>query len=343
MNFGIFTDFHIREGKTHADAFDENFSKVEAAEELGLDSVWLGEYHFSPDRSVMASPLAIASSIAARTKRIRVGGAVFVVPLSNPLSLAEQGATIDHISKGRLDFGVGRSGLTQFYQGYNIDYAETRDRFSEGLDVIIKAWTNDTFSHKGKYWTFEDVTVVPKPYQVPYPPIRIAASSPETYPMLGRMGHPIFIAGVGFGLDVVKERLKEYRQAKQDAGHTEPDDVVLRVGAYLAETAEMARAEPEASILSSQRQVSALMKKYAPSQQSYEAGEAMASDSYDDILKKRIIVGTPEYIVERLQEYQEALGISGVILEVNYGGQIPYDRVVNCMRLLAEKVMPQFK
>ena len=343
MNFGIFTDFHVRQGRTHEEAFDEHLAEVDAAEGLGIDTVWLGEYHFSPNRSVLASPLAVASAIAARTRRIRIGGAVFVVPLDNPLRIAEIAATIDHISKGRLDFGIGRSGLTQFYQGYNIDYAETRDRFFEGLEVIMKAWTQETFSHQGKYWTFEDVTLVPKPYQKPYTPTRIAASSSDTFPILGELGHPIFVAGIARGIDVLEERLKEYRRAREEAGHSGPDDVYLRLATYVAETKEQAYAEPMDSALHSQREVSQLMLKHAVSEEEYRAGQAMASGSYDDIVRDRVVFGTPEYVVDRIQEFQERLGISGVVLETNHGGQISNDRVLDSMRLLAEKVMPKFK
>ncbi len=343
MNFGIFTDFHVRQGRTHEEAFDEHLAEVDAAEALGLDAVWLGEYHFSPNRSVLASPLAVASAIAARTQKIRIGGAVFVVPLDNPLRIAEIVATIDHISKGRLDFGIGRSGLTQFYQGYNIDYAETRDRFVEGLEVIMKAWTQETFSHRGKYWNFEDVTLVPKPYQQPYTPTRIAANSSDTFSMLGRMGYPIFVAGIARGIDVLGERIMEYRKAWEEAGHSGPVDVYLRFATYIAETKERAHADPMDSALHSQQEVSQLMLKHAVSAEEYRAGEAMASGTYDDILRDRVVFGTPEYVVERIQEFRERLGISGVVVETNHGGQIPNECVLSSMRLLAEKVMPNFK
>jgi alkanesulfonate monooxygenase SsuD/methylene tetrahydromethanopterin reductase-like flavin-dependent oxidoreductase (luciferase family) len=163
MNFGMFTDFHIRPQATQAEAFDESFKQVEAAEAFGVDAAWLAEHHFSPERSVLASPLVVASAIAARTQRLRIGLAVQVLPLTNPLRIAEEAATVDHISKGRFDFGVGRSGLTRYYQGYNVSYDESRSRFLEALDIIMKAWGQERFSHGGEFFSFHDVTVVPKP------------------------------------------------------------------------------------------------------------------------------------------------------------------------------------
>jgi alkanesulfonate monooxygenase SsuD/methylene tetrahydromethanopterin reductase-like flavin-dependent oxidoreductase (luciferase family) len=113
-----------------------------------------------------------------------------VLPLSHPLRLAEDVATVDHLAKGRLEFGIGRSGLPGHYQGFNIPYSKSRERFLETLDVLVKAWTQERFSHDGKYFQFRDVCIMPKPFQKPHPPIRIAATTQDTYPMVGRMGAP---------------------------------------------------------------------------------------------------------------------------------------------------------
>ena len=194
MDFGMLTDFHVRDSASQADAFDESFNQVLEAERLGIDTVWLAQHHFSPERSVLASPLVIASAIAARTSTIRVGLAVQVLSLTNPLRIAEEAATVDHISKGRLDFGIGRSGLTLYYKGYNVSYDESRGRFFEALDVIMRGWGQEQFSYEGEYFSYNDVTVVPKPFQRPHPPTRVAAASEDTFPLLGSMGYPIFIS-----------------------------------------------------------------------------------------------------------------------------------------------------
>lgn len=342
MDFGMFTDFHIRKGMTQAEAFEESFKQVEAAEKLGMDSVWLAEHHFSPDRSVLASPLIIASAIAACTNRIRIGLAVQVLPLTNPLRIAEEAATVDHISKGRFNFGIGRSGLTKYYQGYNVPYAESRGRFLEALEVILKAWGQQQFSHEGQYFSFYDVNLVPKPYQQPYPPIRVALASPDTFSLMGRMGHPVFISA-NTPIPQLRERLDLYRNARQDAGHAGPSDIALRIPAYVAETAERARSDPEASTMHAIQYGARELSGSAASQEIAERLQRMAGVPYDDILKRRVMYGTPEAVVDRLQEYREELGISGVVLETNYGGQIPYDRVINSIRLLTEKVVPKFK
>jgi len=342
MNFGMFTDFHVRPQMSQAQAFDESFRQVEAAEKLGMDSVWLSEHHFSPERSVLASPLVIASSIATRTQRLRIGLAVQVLPLTNPLRVAEEAATVDHISKGRFDFGVGRSGLTRYYQGYNVPYVESRSRFQEALEIITTAWRQEQFSYTGDHFAFHNVTVVPKPYQQPHPPIRVALASAETFSMVGGMGHAIFVSA-NTPIPQLQERLALYRQARQDAGYTGPADVALRIPAYVAETAEQAYAEPEESTMHAIRYAATELITTAANPEVAARIERTAQTPYAEILKQRVLYGTPEAVTERLQMYQEALGITGVVLEMNYGGRLPYERVINSVRLLTAKVMPHFK
>ena len=129
MDFGIFMQFERREGATQAMAFKEGFSMVDAAEEWGLDEAWLAEIHFAPTRSVLSSPAVIASSIATRTKRMRVGMAVQVLPLNNPLRIAEEVATVDQVAEGRFDFGIGRSAFPRSYDIYGIPYEESPGTF----------------------------------------------------------------------------------------------------------------------------------------------------------------------------------------------------------------------
>src|ERR671933_2825514 len=171
MEFGVFLEFECPGERSETQAFDDAFGLVDAAEDMGLDAVWLAELHVAPGRSVLASPLVIASAIAARTQRIKVGTAVQVLPLCHPLRLAEEVATVDQISRGRLIFGVGRSGFARTYEAYGIPYGESRDRFAETLEILKQAWTEDRFSYRGKYYSFDNVAVTPKPYQKPWPEI----------------------------------------------------------------------------------------------------------------------------------------------------------------------------
>src|SRR3982074_3475955 len=133
MEFGMFHEFQNPPGASAAEAFKQSFEQVDAAERWGLDAMWLAELHFAPERSVLASPLILAAAIAQRTKRMKIGTAVQVLPLCHPLRLAEEGAAIDQISEGRLTLGVGRSGFPRTYEAYGVPYGESRERFAATL------------------------------------------------------------------------------------------------------------------------------------------------------------------------------------------------------------------
>src|SRR5438128_5074777 len=217
FEFGMFHEFQRTAGVTDEDAFATSFAQVHAAERFGLDGMWLAEIHVSPERSVCSAPLTLASAIAARTKRMKIGTAVQVLPLCHPLRLAEEVATIDQLSNGRLIFGVGRSGFAHTYKTYNVDYAESRERFAETLEIVKRCFTEERFSHKGKYYAYENVRLAPKPIQTPWPEIRVAAASPDTYQEVAALGHPIFIAARIGNLSELAPHVKPYRDALKAA------------------------------------------------------------------------------------------------------------------------------
>src|ERR1700680_2562264 len=161
FEFGIFHEFARCAGQTDAEVFTQSFAQVDAAERFGLDVVWLAELHFLPERSVASAPLLLASAIAARTRRIKIGIAVQVLPLCHPLRLAEEVATLDHLSDGRLIFGVGRSGFPRTYEAYGIPSAESRDRFAEVLEILQRSWREEHFTFEGSYYTYRNIKIVP--------------------------------------------------------------------------------------------------------------------------------------------------------------------------------------
>ena len=162
MEFGMFHEFQALPGETAAQSFANSLAQVDAAEEWGLDAMWLAELHFAPERSVLSSPMMIAATIAQRTERMKIGTAVQVLPLCHPLRLAEEVATVDQLSKGRLIFGVGRSGFAHTYKTYGVDYGESRERFAETLHILKRAFTEERFSHQGKYFSYENVRLAPE-------------------------------------------------------------------------------------------------------------------------------------------------------------------------------------
>jgi alkanesulfonate monooxygenase SsuD/methylene tetrahydromethanopterin reductase-like flavin-dependent oxidoreductase (luciferase family) len=292
--------------------------------------------------------MMVASAIAARTSRIKIGIAVQVLPLSHPLRLAEEAATIDQISHGRLIYGIGRSGVVRTYEDYGISYAESRERFAEALDILRKAWTEPAFSHEGKYYSFNRVSVTPKPYQKPYPELRMAAATPETFPQIGRLGLPIFVAVRQGPFVQLAERIKSYREAYAAAGHPGRGRVFLRVPAYVAETRERARAEAKESIMGFFRYQAELGRDSARraggdlAVQRLRQVERLEALTFDEAVATQIIIDDPDGFAARLREVEEEIGLDGILAELNCGGRIPQERVLNALRLLCEEVKPRF-
>ena len=349
MEFGMFHEFQRLPGASEPSAFADSFAQIDAAERLGLDAMWLAELHFAPERSVLASPMILAAAIAERTKRMKIGTAVQVLPLCHPLRLAEEVATVDQLSKGRLIFGVGRSGFAHTYKTYGVDYGESRERFAETLHILKRAFTEERFSHKGKYFAYENVRLSPKSLQQPWPEIRVAAASPDTYVEVAELGHPIFVAARTGNISELAPLVKTYREAWKKAGHPGKGEVFLRVPVYVADTEEKAREEPRESIMHLLRYIGDRLASSAGAsgtraiENRAERGAKMLNIDYEEVLRERMIVGTPASVTARLQELREVIGLNGILAELNPGSLIPHDRVLEALRLLCQEAMPRFK
>ncbi len=349
MEFGMFHEFQRLPGASEPSAFADSFAQIDAAEQLGLDAMWLAELHFAPERSVLASPMLLAAAIAERTKRMKIGTAVQVLPLCHPLRLAEEVATVDQLSNGRLIFGVGRSGFAHTYKTYGVDYGESRERFAETLHIVKRAFTEERFSHQGKYYAYENVRAGAQAGAgaVARDPHR--RGQPRHLRRGGREGHRDLRR---------RPRRRSLRPGAQreglsrgveKAGHEGKGQVFLRVPVYVAETEEAALEEPRESIMHLLRYIGDRLAQSAGAQGTRaienraERGARMLSIDYDEVLRERMIVGTPARVIDRLTELQEKLGLDGILAELNPGSRIPHERVMTALRLLCEDVMPRFK
>jgi alkanesulfonate monooxygenase SsuD/methylene tetrahydromethanopterin reductase-like flavin-dependent oxidoreductase (luciferase family) len=348
MEFGMFHEFPALPGRSDTDAFAEAMEQVDAAERWGLDAMWLAELHFNPRRSVLSFPLGLAAAIAARTERMKIGIAVQVLPLAHPLRLAEEAATVDQLSRGRLIMGVGRSGFPRTYEAYGIPYAESRERFAEALEIMKQAWTEPRFSYHGKFHRFDNVAATPRPYQQPWPELRVAATSPDTFPTNGKAGLPIFAAVRAGTFQDLGPELKQYRDAWKEAGHKGKAQVFLRVPTYVAATDARARAESETSILQFYRNHAQLLKDAAAKTGEPAAiarakhAERLLTLSYEDGLGCNLVAGSPDSVTKQLTALRAELGLDGILAELNCGGAIPHTGVMTALRLLCQEVMPTF-
>ena len=348
MDFGIFTE-QIRRGSSQGDWFRELLELADAGEEWGLDLVWMAEMLVNPARSVLSAPLLVASWIVARTRRLRVGTAVQLLPLNHPLRVAGEVATLDHLSQGRFDFGVGRSGGPRAYDALGVPYDESQARFFEALEIILTAWKGEPFSYEGKFYRFHDATVTPRPVQQPHPPVRMAATTAETFPRVGRMGLPIFVGLRGMATPELAAHVKTYRQAWREAGHPGDGDVCLRIPVYAAPTESAALDEPKETIMYYFTRQADLTRVPLgrPGTGSVERrvtqARTLASLTYPEILSTKVAFGTGPSLVDRLSQLREELSLNGIAAELNPGGLLPMAQEKRTLQILTQQVMPAFK
>ena len=217
MKFGLFGGARsgggdgAGDGSGDSHAYGDFIAYVTEAESLGFRSLFLVEHHFTGVGQLSAS-LTLLAYLAARTRSIRLGTAVIVLPWHNPVLLAEQAATVDLLSGGRLDFGIGKGYRAPEFAGFHIPMAEATERFDEAIEVIRKAWTSPgRFSHHGARWRFDDIVVEPRPLQAPHPPLWLAAGSPDSIRRAAREGYNLLLDQLG-SVDLTIERVALFRE-----------------------------------------------------------------------------------------------------------------------------------
>ncbi len=302
---------------------------VVEAEALGFYGVFLVEHHFT-GRGQISSSLNLLSHLAARTSTMRLGTAVVVLPWHNPLLLAEQVSTVDVLSGGRLDLGVGRGYRDYEFSGFGIPIEEAQERFEEAMAVLRLAWGGEgRFSYHGRYWHFEDVVLEPTPVQRPHPRLWIGAGSPDSLDRAAREGYGLFLDQVG-SFEVQAERVARYRAAKEAAGLLyAPTDVAV------TRSLRIARSDADREGLVD-RQVASLTA-LAESTRPPEAGGRnlfySPPEARREVVEAASIIGTPDECIERLRRLE-----NGGIEQVLFTGGLTIDDV----RFFAREVMPAF-
>jgi alkanesulfonate monooxygenase SsuD/methylene tetrahydromethanopterin reductase-like flavin-dependent oxidoreductase (luciferase family) len=342
MRFGFFDQLPCAEGFTERQRYQDILAQIELGDRLGFDTAWLGELHFGRGFSTLADPLMVLAAAAQRTSRIRLGTAVTLLPLHNPAKIAEEAATADLLSDGRLEFGVGRGTAPLHYAGYGIPQEESRERFSEALDFILAAWRAERFSFAGKYFRVQDLSIVPRPLQSPHPPVRIAANSPDTFPMAGGRKFPIFATPLINPPDKLKAGLEVYRGLYPDG------DTALAFPVHVAASREEARAACEPGLMRFLREATQRLRPLSHTDvKSFEAFRQVVARmdrvTFADIDREMGVFGDPQYCIERIAELRRDYGMNEFICYFNQGGIMDHATVRQTMTLFAEKVMPHFR
>ena len=350
MKFGLFYQLPCTPWQSERERYRDTLAQIEHGDHLGFDTAWLAELHFVPEFSIMSAPLVVAAAAAQRTSRIRLGMAVSLLPLSDPIRTAEEAATVDILSDGRLVFGVGRGTNPTQYGGFNIPMIESRDRFNEALDIITKAWSTERVTYDGKYYKLKDVAIHPKPIQKPHPPIRIATNSSDTFPLAGRLGYPMFTSLVVVPLPRFRRDLAVYWQAFEEAGHQRTgEEIAMLFPVYVAETEEEARSVPRDSIMHYFEVVARRMTAgdaeldAATRDRNKEMQARLQRLTFEEVRENVAVIGTPEHCIERIKWLREEFGLAELICWFNPGGLMPSETVLRSMDRFVARVAPTLR
>jgi alkanesulfonate monooxygenase SsuD/methylene tetrahydromethanopterin reductase-like flavin-dependent oxidoreductase (luciferase family) len=323
------------------------FHRIALAESIGFDVAWLAEIHFGAAFSLLSSPLTAVPAIAQRIPRIRIGTAVTLLPLHHPLHCAEQAATADLLSGGRLEFGVGRGAIPTQFHGFGIPVAENRARFDECLDIIRLAWTRDRFSYRGAFYQIEDLEVVPKPVQRPHPPIRVAVHTPESFAHLGDLGLPIYSGTTTTPLPQLRECMALYRERLKAAGHAwRTDQMALMLPIHVGATPAAARDAMRPGVLQYYRNLEAIFSRLPDSYADHlprlqTIRETIAHLPYERFCRDQAVFGDAAEVTDRIEAIRDEFGLSQIIGWFDQGSQLSSEEAERSLRRFADDVMPR--
>jgi alkanesulfonate monooxygenase SsuD/methylene tetrahydromethanopterin reductase-like flavin-dependent oxidoreductase (luciferase family) len=331
MRFGLFHTVQWPPGTDQPAMYEQSLREAVHADELGMSSVWLTEHHFSR-HGLISDNLVVLAHLAARTSRIRLGTAVSVLPFHNPVRLAEAAATVDVLSGGRLDFGVGRGYQWGEFHGFGVDMAERRERFDEALDVIVRSWTaTEPFDHVGAAWRFGAVDPQPKPMQSPHPPIWMATDSEDGLLQCAALDRGVMFPQ-GRSLDVVADQVGRYQRALAVAGRPyDPQKVVLARALYVDETDDRAWEVAGRSYVTFLDNAARLAR--AP------GGQAPAVNPFDtEDLQDAVVFGSAATCAAQLARIRD-LGIEHVLFFVRFA-DLSHGRIIASLDRFAAEVAP---
>jgi alkanesulfonate monooxygenase SsuD/methylene tetrahydromethanopterin reductase-like flavin-dependent oxidoreductase (luciferase family) len=322
-----------------SELYQRMFSQMEAMDRLGYDHIWVTEHHFSLYGGTLPHPPTFMSAIARTTKRIRLGVAINVLPLHNPLDVAESYAMVDVISNGRLDFGVGKGSESHEYKKAGVDQAESTGRMVEGTEVLRQAWSDKPVSFKGEFFKYENVPVWPKPVQRPHPPIWVGcARSEESFTWAGKNGfHLMTLPYLYREPTVLPGLVKTYRGALAKAGHDfTATEVLGKFHIYVSSSLDKAIEEASPYL------ENYLDVHHAADTDRKEVGLLVQRDVKTQLSRGFVIAGDPQRCVDTIQRWREEVGLTTISGTFYFGG-MPQDLALKNIRLFAERVMPEFK
>lgn len=346
MKFGLFSHVAWPVGTIQKQIYEDKVEQVVLADELGFDTTWLAEHHFSRYGLISCLPQFL-TYLAAKTKRIRLGTAVSVLPQHNPIFVAEQFATLDLLSNGRVDIGVGRGFSPAEDRVLGIDRAKTSRMYVEAVDVIRGLWTTPGFSHHGEFYRLEDVTIVPQPQQTPHPPIYMAAfESADNVRAAVDRRLPIIVGIILDHADAVKW-FSEYNKYAAARGFTaDTSQWPLQRPVFVAETEREAREVPRDGVMWMWNMASFIRDIDARCDVHEDLDDwrrhHTARVTYEQVLENKAFFGTPDMVAAKIKWLRDTHNIHHFIGDFS-AGALDQSKVLRSMELFAKKVVPQLK
>jgi natural product biosynthesis luciferase-like monooxygenase protein len=350
MRFGInfFPSFRPSDGTT-ADYFDQSLRIAERADALGFHSVKTVEHSFFDYGGHSPNPCVFLSAVAARTKRIRLVTGAVIPAFHHPAHLGGDLAMLDNLSKGRLEAGFGRAFLPKEFEVYGVPMSESRERFEEAIGMIRRMWTEERVTIKGKYWTLDDVRLMPRVAQKPHPPIWVAAiSAEESFAYAARNCFNVMVVPYAGKPGQLQDFVKMYRRIWAESGHKPgAEQVQVSQFCYVAENRDEARAGFE-------RIASRYLEVFADAVASWQGKTSDQYPGYEKMVASILattpakilegggaFVGTPEDAVEQIQRCTEAFGPIEPSMQISFGGSTDAE-AFRTLELFASRVMPRF-
>jgi len=346
MQFGLLTLFDFFPERQHETSYyQDTLNLMIYAEQLGFDSVWVGEEHFYA-LGICPSPQLFLTALARETTRLRLGTAVSVLPLEHPLRKAEDFAMLDILSGGRLDVGVGKGVFPKHFEGFRVSPQDMRARYEEALEIIERAWTQERFSYEGKFWQIPELSLSPKPLQKPHPPIYRGLSSPDAFEPAGAKGHGALFVPWLNPATRLKEGIVRYRAALHAHGHQAVPPSVFVFFLFVDQDYHQALAEARETTgryveLTLRSVFPAGFPANLPPDDRLRGGWDMLT-SMADHLEERAIIGTPRDCRRRLAEVRDEWGIEHIAFYLHPGAR-DITRARRGLELFVREVMPEFR
>jgi luciferase family oxidoreductase group 1 len=341
INFGTFLLMQSPSARPSQEIYARALDIAQAAETLGFRNIWLAEHHFST-YGYLSRPAQLATFIAAKTTRLRVGTAVIVVPLHHPLVIAEEIATLDLLAGGRVDIGLGRGYQHYEFERLGLELDSARARWEEAVDIILKAFGGEPFTYDGKLYKIPETTIFPQPLQQPHPPIWVTAQSTESIEATVRRGFNVLTGGFGVPLERMAEFRRLFDRLVAEVKPPRTPDVGVQRAVYVTDSVADARAAAEEARWN-MRVTLSLRNHY----ERVERGRAIAvpmpkEPDTDDLLDRFLVIGTPDTVIRQIRRIQDTVGISHFNCSFWFG-DIEHPRILRSMELFAREVMPAFR